>query len=510
MACSKGRSDHARRAIVKFRLANFLAWGTGDLELAYDACKQAHDLFLQAGDRRQTLLAARELAWIKGLQGDLAGMGADARAVVEAADAVGDRFVAMQGLAAVGYSAMFRGAFAEAETAQRRAAAIAGQDDKAYRLTVVLGGLALGLALQGRVAETAALFDEAKAANPAYRESILVEVETGARWIEADFTAAMALAREAVARQPGATPGGRAIGPVFGALAAIECDDVVEAERLLARAQAAYDGRDWSYFLPATRYAEAVLAWHEGRAAECVAVLRPAVARLLDMQARTWAAFALFDLAEAAADAGDVAAATVAAEDLTAVADVVGGVGGLYWGFAAAGSAWAALAGGDGERAVESARRAIELLSSTGCAAHLARAHDVLGRSLPADDRARSRGRARAGGGDPRAIRERLAQATVARGAASPRQRRAARGGGRARAGFVDAPRARGGPPRRDRHERQGHRPDAVRRGADGREPPRQRLRRNSAWSPSCSSCAAPRSWGSREANPYPDPYPSR
>jgi DNA-binding CsgD family transcriptional regulator len=383
----EGSSDHARRAIVKFRLANFLAWGTGDLELAYDACKQAHDLFLQAGDRRQTLLAARELAWIKGLQGDLAGMGADARAVVEAADTAGDRFVAMQGLAAVGYSATFRGAFAEAETAQRRAAAIARQDDKAYRLTVVLGGLALGLALDGRVAETAALFDEAKAANPAYRESILVEVETGARWIEADFTAAVALAREAVARQPGATARRRAIGPVFGALAAIECDDVVAAESLLARAQAAYGGRDWSYFLPATRYAEALLAWHGGRAAECVAILRPAVARLLDMQARTWAAFALFDLAEAAADAGDVAAARAAAEELTAVAEVVAGACGLYWGFAAAGSAWAALAGGDGERAVDSARRAIELLSSTGCAAHLARAHDVLGRSLPAGER---------------------------------------------------------------------------------------------------------------------------
>ena len=118
-----------------------------------------------------------------------------------------------------------------------------------------------------------------------------------------------------------------------------------------------------------------------------MAILRPAVARLLDMQARTWAAFALFDLAEAAADAGDVAAARAAAEELTAVAEVVAGVCGLYWGFAAAGSAWAALAGGDGERAVDSARRAVELLSSTGCAAHLARAHDVLGRSLPAGER---------------------------------------------------------------------------------------------------------------------------
>ena len=30
----EGSSDHARRAIVKFRLANFLAWGTGELESA--------------------------------------------------------------------------------------------------------------------------------------------------------------------------------------------------------------------------------------------------------------------------------------------------------------------------------------------------------------------------------------------------------------------------------------------------------------------------------------------
>jgi DNA-binding CsgD family transcriptional regulator len=120
-----------------------------------------------------------------------------------------------------------------------------------------------------------------------------------------------------------------------------------------------------------------------------VAVLRPAVARLTDMQVRTWAAFALFDLAEAAADAGDVAATTTAAEELSAVAAFVGREGGaLYGGLATAGSAYAALAGGDGERAVVSARQAIELLSDSGAAAHLARAHHVLGRSLPANERA--------------------------------------------------------------------------------------------------------------------------
>jgi DNA-binding CsgD family transcriptional regulator len=114
-----------------------------------------------------------------------------------------------------------------------------------------------------------------------------------------------------------------------------------------------------------------------------VAILRPAVARLLDMHARPLAALVSFDLAEAAADAGDLAAATAAAEELDAVAEC----GPLYRGFAAAGSAWAALAGGDAERAVEAARRAVEVLETTGCRAHLARAHYVLGRSLPAGER---------------------------------------------------------------------------------------------------------------------------
>jgi ATP/maltotriose-dependent transcriptional regulator MalT len=372
-------TDDARRAIVKFRLANFLAWGTGELEPAHEACGQAHALFERAGDRRQALLAERELAWIKGLQGDLAGMRADAWAVVEAAG--GDRFVEMQGLAAVGYSADFLGAFAEAEAAQRRAAAIARADEKSYRLTVVLAGIALGLALQGRVAETGALFEEAKASNPAYRESIVVELEATVRWIAGDFAAALSLAQEAVAWQPRATSRRRGVGPAIGALAAIERGDVVVAERLVERAKAAYGGRDWSFFLQVAHAAEGLLAWHARSAADGVAILRPAAAGLMRMQARPWAAFVLLDLVEAAAEAGDAEAAAAAAADLQAVAALVELP--LYRGMAAAAAAWA----GDGEPAVASARQAIELLASTDCVACLGRAQHALGRALPADAR---------------------------------------------------------------------------------------------------------------------------
>lgn len=381
----EGSSDHARRAIVKFRLANFLAWGVGDVEAANQACLQAHELFEICGERRQTMLAERELAWIKGLRGDLVGMGEDARALVDAAEAAGDRFVAMQGLAAVSYSANFSGAFAEAEAALRRAEAIAREDDKAYRLTIVLGGLALGVTLQGRPAESTALFEEAKAANPAYRDSILVELEALVRWIAGDFAGSLAAAREAVAWLPAASSRRRAPGAIYGAMSALEAGEEAEAARLLERGRAMLGNRDFSFYLSGVRWAEAVLVWHTHGAAECLAPLRAAATKLLDMGSRPNAACVLFDLAEAAAEAGDAAAAAEAAEDLRAVAEFMGVPG--YFGMAGVGEAWAALAGGQTERAAAAARGALELISSTGWTGHIARCHYALGRSLAADDR---------------------------------------------------------------------------------------------------------------------------
>jgi DNA-binding CsgD family transcriptional regulator/tetratricopeptide (TPR) repeat protein len=381
----EGSSDHAQRAIVKFRLANFLAWGTGELQQAREVCRQAHALFIRAGEERQALLAARELAWIRGLGGDFEGMVADARTVVAAADALDDRFIAMQGLAAVGAIANFCGVFAEAEATLRRAATIARQDEKAYRLTIVLGGQALGLAMQGRTAETPPLFEEAKAANPAYRDGILVELEGVVRWLAGDFPEAVAKAREAIAWGPGATARRRTPGMLFGAQAATECGDRLEAERLLTRARTALDGRDWLFYLQVAHWSEAVLAWQSGHPAAAVAGLRRVATRMSKMQVRPLLALALFDLAEAAAEVGDGAAAATAAEDLGAVARFIGLP--LYRGLAAAGEAWSWVARGESAGAVQPAREAIELLSRTDCMALLARAHYVLGRSLPSGER---------------------------------------------------------------------------------------------------------------------------
>jgi DNA-binding CsgD family transcriptional regulator/tetratricopeptide (TPR) repeat protein len=374
-------ADDARRATVKFRLANFLAWGTGELPEAEQACGEAVRLYEASGARRQALLARREISWIRYLRGDVAGMMDESARVVAAAEALGDRFVAMQGLVTLGYSNILRVRFAAAESAIRQAVAIAEQDAKAYRLTMALSLLAAAVTLQGRSAESAALFEQARSANPAFRDTILVDLETFVHWIAGEFPAAVATAGELAAWVIGG-PRRRALGLACGGLAAAETGDVREAERLLGRARHGLDGRDWAYFFLYTRYGEAVLAWRAGRAAECATALAEVAAALIGMDAAAVSIFVLIDLAESAADAHDGCAATSAARQLDDVARAAGLA--PHRGLAAAAAAWAALEGGRPDVAVARATEAVTLLSDTGWRSHLGRAHDVLGRALAA------------------------------------------------------------------------------------------------------------------------------
>src|SRR5271170_6425655 len=192
---------------------------------------------------------------------------------------------------------------------------------------------------------------------------------------------ARATARELAAWVIGG-PKRRALGLACGGLAAAETGDLREAERLLGRARHGLDGRDWAYFFLYTRYGEAVLAWHAGRAAECADTLAEVAAALIGMDATAVSVFVLIDLAESAADAHDGRAASSAARQLEDVARAAGLA--PHRGLAAAAAAWAALESGRPDVAVAQAAEAVGLLSKAGWRSHLGRAHDVLGRSLGA------------------------------------------------------------------------------------------------------------------------------
>ncbi|MFL5952492.1 MAG: ATP-binding protein [Gaiellaceae bacterium] len=374
--------DAAPRAMVKFRLAHFLAWGSGELERAERACTDARSLFEQAGDRASSLLAENELAWIRGLRGNYAAMQVGGAQVGEAAEAGHDRFAAIQGFHTAGHAAWIRGRFAEGETALRRSNAIASGAGKVYRGTVGLISLATCLALQGRIGEALPLLDEAKAANPGWRDSILPEWESIVHWFAGDFPTAVARAHEAEARTAGELSKRRVIGVLFGALAAVEVDQLGEAQRQLNRARGTLGGREWQFFLDACGHVEALLAWRQRDAPEALVALRERPMRILETGALPFAAIVLLDLAEIAAEAGDAATATDAAGQLGEIAGRV--ELDLYAGLAAMGSAWAALSRGETD---ESARRAIDLLADSECRGLRARSLHVLGRTLVATDR---------------------------------------------------------------------------------------------------------------------------
>jgi len=375
--------DPGRRAAVKFRLASFLAWSTGELVEAEAAASQARALFARAGDRQRTLLAARELAWIRGLRGDLAGMEAEARSVVDAAEVAGERFVVMQGLAAIGLAATFQGHFDEGNLANRRAMGMAEADGKVYRRTATQGTLAASLAFEGRVDEALALIEAAKRQNPDYRDSILVDLEVKVHWIAGRFPLAVALGRETLA-WAGPSPR-RVYGAIWGALAAAETGDIHEAEQFLARVRQGLGGRDWLVYAQVRDYAEAVLAWRRGRLLDSIAGLRSAADRLRQMGARIYVGDVLLDLAAVGAESGEASVAREAADELEALARRLDRD--RYRGLAATATAWAGFVCGDREGAAASAGLAVSLLSGTGCLSTEGRALDILGRSLAGSDR---------------------------------------------------------------------------------------------------------------------------
>lgn len=370
-------TDPARRAAVSYRLASFLGWGTGDLVGAERACREARRWYASAGDHAAVLLADNELAHQRGLQGDYVSMEAEAVALAAAARAAGESFARMQALAVAGFAAGFRGRVGAAEALLTVSADLALTEGKRHRRTVALTGLACALAFAGRVDEARAAVRDAESGDPFWRDSQLPEWRAMVAWCAGDFPGALALARDALTSLPGPTSKRRAIGLVFAALAGIETGDRELARDYLARARSAYAAGPWHCFADCCDHADALLG-----APVDLGGLEATAGRLVAMDAGAFAGPVLLDLAELAGQQEAPEVAGRAAGHLERLAARLGG--NLPRGLAGLARAWAHLAACDAAPAVPKAETAVAALSSTGCRAFTARAHEALGRALSA------------------------------------------------------------------------------------------------------------------------------
>jgi class 3 adenylate cyclase/tetratricopeptide (TPR) repeat protein len=367
--------DPARRAAATFRLATFLAFGTGELEEAEGACAEAVELFREAGDLPRTLLAANELASIRALRGDVAAWETGAAAVAAAAEAAGERFVMMEALGTFAIAAAHRGRFGAGEPAFGRNVALAREGGKPHRLSMSLTAWASCLSWEGRVAEALPLLEEARAVNPDWRQSLYLEWGVFTYWMAGDFPAVLTNADDVSTL---GKRGGHAMH--FAALAAAAMGRLPRAQRYLARAQTGYGDDDWFIYTDFGRYAGAVVAWQEEQNGDSLAAVRRVAEKLLQFGVLPYAAWVLVDLAELAAVGGDPGPAQWAAGHLDSIADEIDR--GLYTALAHIGGASSALAAGDAVLASDRAGEAVALLAGSGCRAYLGRAQDLVGRSL--------------------------------------------------------------------------------------------------------------------------------
>jgi DNA-binding NarL/FixJ family response regulator len=372
--------DPSRRALVKFRLANFLAWGVGDGDVAFELHVAARDLFEAAGDLPRMRLAEFELAWNKGLHGDFAAMTEAARGLAVSAEEAGDRPAAMLAWTALATSAFFGGHIAEAEAANKRAGELAEAAGATFRSSMTESRSAMWLAVQGRITDARRALAESRQANHAgYRESGGLSLEANTEWVAGNFRAALEAARESD-RVSAGTRERLMRATVCGAFAAVEVGEPAEARRHLDRADAMLGGRHWHGITLLTRYAEGLLLWSTGEPASAVGVLREGAARLHRMDLIVLSGLALPDLAELAHTLDDPDLAIAAAKEATEIAGRMDQL--TYTALADLAAAWAALAGEDCTAAIAAARSAIEHVDATEWRAHQAKARHVLGCAL--------------------------------------------------------------------------------------------------------------------------------
>lgn len=373
--------DLVRRGIVKLRLASLYSYGTGRLEEADLAARQALQLFQTAGDRPRVLLAEMELAAQRLVAGDLAGLQSAAERLLAQAERLGDPLLVMEiaGWLAIGrYSA---GHFDEAEILFLRSASIADKHGQAFHGSWSRALLAISRAVAGTVASAGPLLAEAESRQPPAHESLVQECACVVHWASGNFAEALRRMETTLRWHGGRLAKRRGFALPFGALAAAEMARTDEARHHLRRAHQLYADADFAFYRDWVEWAEAVVAGLEGLPDEMLIKAQQAARRTVDAGCHAFAAFILTDLAELAADAEDATTAGHAADELDTLAHMLGK--NLHRGLALLAGATARTI--RGQPASQPAAEAAQIFTELGYQAYAGRALYRLGVALAAD-----------------------------------------------------------------------------------------------------------------------------
>ena len=367
--------DPLRQARVKFRLACFLRWGSGELDESQLVGRQALSLFEQAGDGQGQLLARYQLALIANITGPfwLEGTREDFERLADDARSLGEESIRRDVLRSIAQASIVTGHFDDGFQALTELIEHARSEGDTTGLAMSKGYLVALLAAAGRTRDAEQLLSEVKATTSWWQETRLLAWQSIVSFLAGDYRLTLERGRELTSARPGKMS--RQVGAflAFPALAAVEMGRFGEAEAFLVRAKAAHGARASTYFIDFVGIAEAALAFATGTRRDAAALLQVAVIGLLDRGLAE--AFTFYLQLPGLKDDAVLAARTAAA--LEERYEKTGTD--IARAFARLGRAQAAAAGQDRPVAARLAGEAVELLSAFDMNGHLACSFELQG-----------------------------------------------------------------------------------------------------------------------------------
>jgi DNA-binding CsgD family transcriptional regulator len=294
----------------------------------------------------------------------------------------------LMALASLTWAIQVTGDLAAAEPVMDEALAIAREDGKLYRVSYLLGQQAFSGALLGRGAEADQKLAEGRAANPAFRDTFLLDFLGWVRLLTADLDETISAFRESLA-WTGDLSRRRAYGAVAAVRALAEKADFDGAMQLVELSSETYGGRDWWIHSALPGWGDGLTRWLRGDGRPALDLLQATGFYMVVNGYWLFAGLVFADLAEAALDIGDGDLVTQAWA--WAQQDPVSAGSATQRATAALTAACAHLNDGDNERAVDVLLPAAAAFATSGWAIHEGRSRALLGAALAPTDKTAAR-----------------------------------------------------------------------------------------------------------------------